>query len=203
MARLRPSFSYLREVTRPGARLARNLPSRHHDDRVRRGDGWQRRHSRSIARATCSRSPMSFRPPRIRRSRPSEARASIWNTDRRSYSAACPMWAVSLIERSIIVLIPLLTLVSAARARPAPRDRLAYPLARVSLVPGAACHRARRCQADGQRHGHAGRAPAPARPMERRVLNTSMPLSRSALLYTLRQHLELVRARLGHRSPPA
>ena len=37
--------------------------------------------------------------------------------------------------------------------------------------------------------------------MESRVLNTSMPLSRSDLLYNLRQHLELVRARLAASRP--
>ena len=37
--------------------------------------------------------------------------------------------------------------------------------------------------------------------VERRVLNTAMPPSRSDLLYNLRQHLDLVRSRLAASRP--
>ena len=112
-----------------------------------------------------------------------------------------PMWAVSLIERSIIVLIPLLALVLPL-TRVLPRaidwhirsrafrwyrelraiEREAAKLTAVDTAAHAALQR---------RLDH----------MESRVLNTSMPLSRSDLLYNLRQHLELVRARLAASRP--
>ena len=107
-----------------------------------------------------------------------------------------PIWAASLVERSLLVLVPLLTLL--------------LPLVRI--LPGVIDWRIRsrafrwyrelraiERDADGLRPGDTALSRALQRRLdavEARVLDTPMPLSRSDLLYNLRQHLDLVRARL-------
>ena len=109
-----------------------------------------------------------------------------------------PIWAASLVERSLLVLVPLLTLL--------------LPLVRI--LPGVIDWRIRsrafrwyrelraiERDADGLRPGDAALRRELQRRLdlvEARVLATPMPLSRSDLLYNLRQHLDLVRARLAH-----
>ena len=107
-----------------------------------------------------------------------------------------PIWAASLVERSAIVLIPLLTvLLPLGRALPRLIDwrirSRAYRWYRELRViereagriePGDTAQRAELLQRLDE--------------VDHRVLNISMPLSRSDLLYNLRQHLDLVRARL-------
>ena len=112
-----------------------------------------------------------------------------------------PIWAASLVERSIVVLIPLLTLLlPLARVLPRVidwhirsrafrwyRELRAIERDAAKLTPGdTAMHAALQRRLDH---------------VERRVLAMSMPLSRSDLLYNLRQHLDLVRARLAASQP--
>ncbi len=113
-----------------------------------------------------------------------------------------PFWAVSLVERSTVILIPLLTLLLPvarilprvidwrirARAFRWYRELRAIERDAAKLTPAdVVLHAALQRRLDD---------------VERRVLAMAMPLSRSDLLYNLRQHLDLVRARLVARSPP-
>lgn len=112
-----------------------------------------------------------------------------------------PIWAASLAERSLVVLIPLLTLLlPLARALPRLvdwrirsrafrwyRELRAIERDAAKLTPA---HEAMRTALERRLDD-----------VERRVLNTPMPLSRSDLLYNLRQHLDLVRARLSRSRP--
>lgn len=107
-----------------------------------------------------------------------------------------PIWAASLVERSAIVLIPLLTvLLPLARALPRLIDW---------RIRSRAYRWYRELRAIEREASHLGPGDTAQRAdllrrldeVDRRVLNISMPLSRSDLLYNLRQHLDLVRARL-------
>lgn len=107
-----------------------------------------------------------------------------------------PIWAASLAERSLVVLIPLLTLLlPLVRALPRLidwrirsrayrwyRELRAIEREAGRLEPGDTARRADLLRRLDE--------------VDRRVLNISMPLSRSDLLYNLRQHLDLVRGRL-------
>ena len=112
-----------------------------------------------------------------------------------------PIWAASLVERSIVIVIPLLTLLlPLARILPRVidwrirsrafrwyRELRAIERDAAKLMPAdTAMHAALERRLDD---------------VERRVLNTSMPPSRSDLLYNLRQHLDLVRSRLAASRP--
>jgi hypothetical protein len=108
-----------------------------------------------------------------------------------------PIWAASLTERALVIFIPLLTIL--------------LPLARI--LPRVIDWRIRARVFRWYRELRAIEREAtkltPASPatlaglqrrldhVERRVLAMSMPLARSDLLYNLRQHLDLVRARLA------
>ena len=108
-----------------------------------------------------------------------------------------PIWAASLVERSVIVLIPLLTvLLPLGRALP----RLIDWRIRSRAYRWYRELRAIEREAGQLTPGDAAQRTALLRRLDevdRRVLNISMPLSRSDLLYNLRQHLDLVRARLA------
>ena len=112
-----------------------------------------------------------------------------------------PIWAASLAERSIVILIPLLTLLlPLARVLPRVIDwhirsrafrwyRELRDIERdaAKLTPDdVELHAALQRRLDA---------------VEGKVLAMRMPLSRSDLLYNLRQHLDLVRARLATLQP--
>lgn len=105
-------------------------------------------------------------------------------------------------ERSLIVLVPLLTLLlPLVRALPGIIDWRIRSRAFRWYRELRAIER----DADGLDPADAALRGALERRLdmvERRVLATPMPLSRSDLLYNLRQHLDLVRVRLSGPQPP-
>lgn len=113
-----------------------------------------------------------------------------------------PIWAASMAERSLIVLVPLLTLLlPLVRALPGIIDWRIRSRAFRWYRELRAIER----DADGLDPADAALRSALERRLdmvERRVLATPMPLSRSDLLYNLRQHLDLVRVRLSGPQPP-
>lgn len=107
-----------------------------------------------------------------------------------------PIWAASLVERSLVVLIPILTLLlPLARILPRVIDW------RIRARTFRWYRELRAIERDVARLAPADTAPHALLQrrlddVERRVLAMAMPLSRSDLLYNLRQHLDLVRSRL-------
>ena len=112
-----------------------------------------------------------------------------------------PIWAASLAERTLVVLIPLLTvLLPLARVLPRVIDwRIRARVFRWYRELRAIDREATKLKsADTAMHTALQRR---LDQVERSVLAMSMPLSRSDLLYNLRQHLDLVRARLAATGP--
>lgn len=109
-----------------------------------------------------------------------------------------PFWAATLLERSLIVLIPLLTLLL-------PFLRI-LPPAIDWRIRSRAFRWYRELRAIEHEATHAESAPREALharldALEARLRELKMPLSRNNLVYDLRQHLELVRAKLEAARP--